>query len=36
MVATANLSDYHLQSCFSGYHSYRPEDNGYQPPSKPL
>ncbi|WP_027030072.1 BA14K family protein [Mesorhizobium loti] len=31
MVATADLSDDHVQSCFSRYRSYRPEDNSYQP-----
>jgi hypothetical protein len=31
LVATAELSDDHVQSCFSRYRSYRPEDNSYQP-----
>ena len=31
LVATADLSDDHVQSCFSRYRSYRPEDNSYQP-----
>nr|WP_246135835.1 BA14K family protein [Mesorhizobium intechi] len=31
LVATAGLSDDHVQSCFSRYRSYRPEDNSYQP-----
>ena len=31
LVATADLSNDHVQSCFSRYRSYRPEDNSYQP-----
>nr|WP_027062555.1 BA14K family protein [Mesorhizobium loti] len=31
LVATADLSDDHVQSCFRRYRSYRPEDNSYQP-----
>ncbi|MGX9145589.1 BA14K family protein [Mesorhizobium sp. 128a] len=31
LVATADLSDDHVESCFSRYRSYRPEDNSYQP-----
>jgi hypothetical protein len=31
LVATADFSDDHVQSCFSRYRSYRPEDNSYQP-----
>jgi hypothetical protein len=31
LVATAELSDDHVQSCFSRYRSYRPADNSYQP-----
>ncbi|MGX5827874.1 BA14K family protein [Mesorhizobium sp. 43Arga] len=31
LVATTDLSDDHVQSCFSRYRSYRPEDNSYQP-----
>ncbi|BCG72111.1 hypothetical protein MesoLj113a_32690 [Mesorhizobium sp. 113-1-2] len=31
LVASADLSDDHVQSCFSRYRSYRPEDNSYQP-----
>ncbi|MGX5850279.1 BA14K family protein [Mesorhizobium sp. PL10] len=31
LVATADLSDDHIQSCFSRYRSYRPEDDSYQP-----
>ncbi|WP_245318290.1 MULTISPECIES: BA14K family protein [unclassified Mesorhizobium] len=31
LVAIAGLSDDHVQSCFSRYRSYRPEDNSYQP-----
>lgn len=31
LVATSDLSDDHVQSCFSRYRSYRPEDNSYQP-----
>jgi len=31
LVATADLSDDHVQSCFSRYRSYRPDDNSYQP-----
>ncbi|AZO45636.1 BA14K family protein [Mesorhizobium sp. M7D.F.Ca.US.005.01.1.1] len=31
LVAATDLSDDHVQSCFSRYRSYRPEDNSYQP-----
>ena len=31
LVASADLSDDHVQSCFSRYRSYRPDDNSYQP-----
>ncbi|OBQ73899.1 BA14K family protein [Mesorhizobium loti] len=31
LVATADLSDDHVQSCFNRYRSYRPDDNSYQP-----
>ncbi|WP_246687004.1 BA14K family protein [Mesorhizobium sp. B2-4-19] len=31
LAATADFSDDHVQSCFSRYRSYRPEDNSYQP-----
>jgi hypothetical protein len=31
LVATTGLSADHVDSCFSRYRSYRPEDNSYQP-----
>ena len=31
LVTSTDLSDDHVQSCFSRYRSYRPEDNSYQP-----
>jgi hypothetical protein len=31
LVATADLSDDHVQSCFNRYRTYRPDDNRYQP-----
>ncbi|BAV46638.1 BA14K-like protein [Mesorhizobium loti] len=31
LLASADLSNDHVQSCFSRYRSYRPEDNSYQP-----
>ncbi|TGV78178.1 BA14K family protein, partial [Mesorhizobium sp. M00.F.Ca.ET.158.01.1.1] len=30
-AATTGLSADHVDSCFSRYRSYRPEDNSYQP-----